>query len=241
MTVLLGTSGWTYPSWTGPFYPADLNPRLRLEWYAERFATVELNASYYRWPRDATFEGWRKRLPAGFELTVKAPKSLTHNKKLLEPERWTDAIVRSLGALGERRGPFLLQLPPSLARNDDRLSYALGQFPDWLRIAVEFRHDSWVHDDVFALLERHRAAYVVMSGAKLPCHLRVTTDFAYVRWHGPDHDHLYGGSYSDDDLHWWADRIHEWESGGVKVYGYFNNDMNGYAVENAARLRTYLY
>ncbi|WP_106850239.1 DUF72 domain-containing protein [Blastococcus sp. Marseille-P5729] len=241
MTVLLGTSGWTYDSWTGPFYPAELPARRKLEYYAQTFATVELNASYYRWPKDATFTGWRERLPEGFELTVKAPKSLTHNKKLREPERWAEIITRCMELLGDRRGPLLLQLPPNLGRDDGRLAYALSRFPDWLRIAVEFRHDSWLHEDVFALLQEHQAAYVVMSGAKLPCELKVTTDFGYVRWHGPDHEHLYGGSYSDADLRWWAERIHEWESGGVKVYGYFNNDMNGYAVENAQRLRSYLY
>jgi uncharacterized protein YecE (DUF72 family) len=107
-------------------------------------------------------------------------------------------------------------------------------------VAVEFRHDSWLDDAVFALLEQHGAAYVVMSGARLPCVLRATAPFVYVRLHGPDHDHLYGGSYSDDDLRWWADRIGEWTSSGRHVWAYFNNDGAGHAVRDALRLRELL-
>jgi uncharacterized protein YecE (DUF72 family) len=104
-------------------------------------------------------------------------------------------------------------------------------------VAMEFRHPSWHDEAVFALLERHGAAYCVMSGAKLPCLLRATADFVYVRMHGPDTDNLYAGSYRDDDLRWWADRIREWSSAGKEVYVYFNNDGFGHAVRNAATLR----
>ena len=109
--------------------------------------------------------------------------------------------------------------------------------PDWVDVAVEARHPSWQHDDVFALLERHGAANVVMSGAHLPCVLRATSRTVYVRLHGPDHQHLYGGSYSDDDLRWWADRMREWSGGGHDVLAYFNNDGGGNAVRNARTLR----
>jgi uncharacterized protein YecE (DUF72 family) len=102
---------------------------------------------------------------------------------------------------------------------------------------VEFRHPSWDHPDVYRLLERHGAAYCVMSGANLPCILRATAPFVYIRLHGPDHEHLYGGSYSDEDLRWWADRIREWRGAGKDVYAYFNNDGGGNAVRNADTLR----
>jgi uncharacterized protein YecE (DUF72 family) len=104
-------------------------------------------------------------------------------------------------------------------------------------VAVELRHPSWHDDAVYALLERHGAAYVVMSGANLPCVIRATAPFVYVRLHGPDHDHLYGGSYSDDDLRWWADRVREWHDGGRDVLVYLNNDGGGNAVRNARTLR----
>jgi uncharacterized protein YecE (DUF72 family) len=131
-------------------------------------------------------------------------------------------------------------LSPAQSRDDQRLAYFLAQLPPWLRVTVEFRHSSWIHDDVFTLLESYGAAYCVMSGADLPCVLRATADFAYVRLHGPDRHHLYGGSYSEQDLHWWADRIRDWEGGGREVFAYFNNDGHGYAVRNAARLRQLL-
>ena len=116
--------------------------------------------------------------------------------------------------------------------------YFLAALPAWIRVAVEFRHPSWHDEAVFRLLERHGAAYCVMSGARLPCILRQTASFVYVRLHGPDHDHLYGGSYSDDDLAWWAHRIREWEHAGADVFVYFNNDGGGNAVRNARTLRS---
>ena len=108
---------------------------------------------------------------------------------------------------------LLVQLGPGQPRDDARLSYFLRLIPEWVRMAVEFRHPSWHCEDVYRLLETHRAAYCVLSGARLPCVLRVTTDFAYLRLHGPDHQQLYAGSYSDADLGWWADRIREWQAG----------------------------
>jgi uncharacterized protein YecE (DUF72 family) len=109
-----------------------------------------------------------------------------------------------------------------------------------VRLAVELRHPSWDDPAVYELLERHRAAYVVMSGAGMPCVLRATSDLVYIRWHGPDDDVLYAGSYTDDDLRWWADRIAEWAGQGRNVLGYFNNDGHGHAVMNARTLRRLL-
>lgn len=236
----IGTSGWSYDHWDGVCWPPGTPPRDRLAHYAARFDTVELNASFYRWPRDASFAGWRTRLPEGFALALKAPRVLTHSKKLLDPESWLPRVTAGLHELGPRRGSFLVQLPPSLQRDDARLDHFLGALPDWFLPAVEFRHDSWLDDEVFSLLERRGAAFVVMSGARLPCALRRTANDVYVRFHGPDHDHLYAGSYSDADLGWWADRVREWESDGARVWAYFNNDGGGNAVRNAQRLKELL-
>lgn len=118
-----------------------------------------------------------------------------------------------------------------------RLAGFLALLPAWLRVAFEFRHPSWQQEDVFALLEQHAAAYCVMSGAGLPCILRATAPFVYVRLHGPDPHHLYAGSYSDDDLRWWATRLDEWTGQGRDVFAYFNNDGGGNAVRNAETLR----
>jgi uncharacterized protein YecE (DUF72 family) len=235
--VRIGTSGWSYDHWEHVLYPPGLPARQRLERYVEAFDTVELNASFYRWPREATFASWRRRLPEGFRLSVKAPRGLTHAKRLYAPEAWAERIAACWHELGDRRGALLVQLHPGHERDDARLGYFLGRLPSWIRVAVEFRHPSWVDERVFGLLAEHDAAYCVMSGARLPCVLRTTTSWAYVRFHGPDHDHLYAGSYSEADLRWWADRVGEWRAAGQDVYAYFNNDGHGHAVRNAARLR----
>ena len=240
MAVHVGTSGWSYDHWQDVLYPPGTRPASRLGLYTSRFGTVELNASFYRWPRTATFAGWRRRLPSGFVLSVKAPRGLTHAKRLYGPEVWLERIASCWHELGERRGVLLVQLRPDHERDDERLDWFLTRVPSWIRVAVELRHPSWDTDDVYALLERHGAAYCVMSGAGLPCVLRATAPFVYVRLHGPDQHHLYGGSYSDDDLRWWADRIREWTAQGKDVYAYFNNDIGGHAVWNALTLRTML-
>jgi len=234
---MIGTSGWSYDHWTPQFYPPGLPSRDRLARYTASFATVELNSSFYRWPRDTAFRSWQHQLPAGFAMSVKAPRGLTHAKKLYQPEVWVERIARGWHELGRTRAVLLVQLPPALARDDARLAYFLGCLPDWIRVAVELRHPSWVDENVFELLGRHNAAYCVMSGARLPCVLRATADFVYVRLHGPDDDYLYGGSYTEADLRWWRDRILEWDSSGKDVYAYFNNDGHGHAVHNALRLR----
>ncbi len=237
MSIHIGTSGWSYPHWDGVLYPPGTPPAKRLPIYAARFSTAELNASFYHWPRDATFAGWRSRLPDGFALSVKAPRGLTHSKRLYAPEEWVTRLISGCHELGDRRGALLVQLAPGHARDDGRLDYFLARLPSWLRVAVEFRHPSWHDDAVLDILRGRGAAYCVMSGADLPCILRATADFVYLRLHGPDPGTLYAGSYSDHDLRWWADRIGEWDRTGHDVYAYFNNDGEGHAVRNADTLR----
>ena len=235
----IGTSGWVYPHWRGVLYRGD--QRGWLDQYVAEFDTVELNGSFYRWPADARFASWRERVPEGFEMAVKAPRGLTHARRLREPEVWIERITRGLHALDGRRGPLIVQLHPGMERDDERLDAFLGALPAWTRPVVEFRHPSWTDDEtIFALLERHGAAYCVMSGARLPCILHATARLVYVRLHGPDPERLYGGSYSDDDLGWWAERIREWERAGHEVFAYFNNDGEGNAVRNAWTLKRML-
>jgi uncharacterized protein YecE (DUF72 family) len=240
VAVHIGTSGWSYAHWTHVLYPGGLPPSRRLDVYAGRFGTAELNASYYAWPADSAFAHWRRRLPAGFVLSIKAPRWLTHVRRLYGPEAWLARITRGLELLGARRGVLLVQLSPTLAVDHARLDYFLERVPRHLQVAVEFRNPSWHQDSIFSLLEQHGAAYCVMSGAHLPCVLRATARFVYVRLHGPDAHHLYAGSYTDDDLRWWADRLRDWQGMGLDVFAYFNNDGGGHAVRNAARLRELL-
>lgn len=238
--VRVGTSGWSYDHWDGVLYHPGTHPRDRLAAYQAEFDTVELNASYYRWPREASFASWRRRLPPGFLMTVKAPRGLTHARRLYSPEAWVPRIEAGMHALGEKRGTLLVQLPPTMERDDARLDWFLGSLPGWITAAVEFRHPSWHCEEVFGILERRGAVYVVTSGAGLPCILRATHPLVYVRFHGPDEHWLYGGRYGAESMHWWADRIREWTWQGHSVHAYFNNDGDGNAVHDARELKRQL-
>ncbi|WAJ42688.1 DUF72 domain-containing protein [Mycobacterium sp. Aquia_216] len=240
MTVRIGTSGWSYDHWVDVLYPPGTAPARRLARYAEVFDTVELNASFYRWPKDSTFAGWRDRLPTGFTMSIKAHRGLTHYRRLGSPEPWIERFERCWQLLGDRSGVLLVQVHPELQRDahsQARLDSFLERLPPHIRVAVELRHPSWNDPAVYRSLELHRAAYVVMSGAGLVCMPRATTDLVYIRMHGPDSDPIYAGCYSNDELRWWADRITEWDRDGRDVWMYFNNDLGGNAVRNALTLR----
>lgn len=240
MTVRIGTSGWSYHHWNDVLYPPGTPAGRRLARYVEVFDTVELNGSFYRWPRDSTFAGWRDQLPPGFTMTVKAHRGLTHYRRLVSPEPWIERFESSWRTLGDRHGVLLVQLHPEQQRDDARLDSFLQRVPATIRVAVELRHPSWDDPAVFRLLEDRRAAYVVMSGAGLACIPRATTDFVYIRMHGPERDPIYTGCYSDADLQHWADRIAQWGADGRDVWMYFNNDLGGHAVRNALALRELL-
>jgi uncharacterized protein YecE (DUF72 family) len=237
VAVRIGTSGWSYDHWTKVLYPPGLASARRLSHYVEEFDTVELNASFYRWPKDSTFTGWREQLPNGFAMSVKAHRGLTHYRRLAAPEPWIERFERCWQLLGDRHGVLLVQLHPEQRRDDARLDGFLAGVPTSIRVAVELRHPSWDDPAVYALLETRRAAYVVMSGAGLPCIPRATTDLVYVRMHGPDPDAMYTGSYSTEEIRIWAERIGQWNIEGRDVWIYFNNDPHGHAVRNARVLR----
>jgi uncharacterized protein YecE (DUF72 family) len=240
VTVRIGTSGWSYQHWTDVLYPPGLAPAKRLARYVEVFDTVELNASFYRWPKDSTFAAWREQLPAGFTMSVKAHRGLTHYRRLASPEPWIERFDRCWQLLGDRHGVLLVQLHPEQQRDDARLDSFLQQVPASIRVAVELRHPSWNDPAVYQVLEHRRAAYVVMSGAGLACVPCATTDLVYVRLHGPDQDAIYAGCYSDDELRRWANRIGQWDLDGRDVWLYFNNDLGGHAVRNALMLQELL-
>ncbi len=235
----VGTSGWSYDHWGGLLYPAGAPGLKRLDAYAARFGTVEVNNTFYRWPKPPVFANWRDRVPADFVFTIKASRGLSQFRKLNDPDAWLERMAEGVRELGPKLGVLLVQLPPHFPVNLARLEAFLPRVPSGLRVAMEFRHPSWDRGDVYDALGHAGAAYCVMSGAGLPCVLRATAPFVYVRLHGPA-AHLYGGSYSDDDLRWWADRVREWEGQGREVFAYFNNDGHGHAVRNAETLASLL-
>lgn len=233
--VHIGTSGWHYPHWRGTFYPRNLPPRVMLNYYAERFATVEINNSFYRLPAESTLRSWAEGTPAGFQFAVKASRYLTHMKKLKDPEPALGTFLARVEALGAKLGPILFQLPPNWHCDRDRLGTFLGALPVEHRYAFELRDPSWQTPAVYRLLAIHNVACCVYDLAGVQSPIELTTDFAYVRLHGPAGP--YQGSYSGEALARWAARLREWQTLLANVYVYFDNDEAGYAARNALELR----
>src|SRR4051812_3565060 len=177
MAVHIGTSGWSYDHWVDVLYPRKASSLERLDAYARRFQTVEVNNTFYRWPRDEVFATWHDRVPEGFLVSAKASRGLTQFRRLNDPRAWLDRMEGGLRRLGEKRGVLLVQLPLQFDCDLGRLTRFLEQAPSQSRMAIEFRHESWHREEVFAILAEHRVAYCVMSGAALPCVLRATADF----------------------------------------------------------------
>jgi uncharacterized protein YecE (DUF72 family) len=232
MPVLIGTSGWQYKDWRGVLYPPGLPQNEWLARYAESFGTVENNNAFYRLPAPELFERWRDRTPPGFVMAVKASRYLTHVKRLMEPEEPVERLMRSARGLGDRLGPILLQLPPTLRAEPERLDRCLRSFPAGVRVAVEPRHDSWWTDEVRGILTSRGAALCWADRLGRPVTpLWETAPWGYVRLHeGLASPHP---SYGDQALRTWIRRIGAaWAD---DAYVYFNNDMGGAAVRNAVR------
>lgn len=232
--VYIGTSGWSYKSWEKSFYPAKLRATQHFEFYATQFPTVEINLTFYRLPLDSTVQGWCEKAPQGFVYAVKGSRFITHMKKLANLGPGLDKFFGRIKPLQRRIGAILWQLPPVLHKDLPRLKDFLAQLPKTYHHAVEFRHPSWMDEDVFQLLRRYRAAHVSLSSLDMPRHLEVTSDVVYIRFHG-----LEGGfahDYTQRELEPWADHINRQAAAGKTVYAYFNNDANVRAPTNARLL-----
>jgi uncharacterized protein YecE (DUF72 family) len=232
----VGTSGWSYDHWEGLLYPAGFDSLRRLHAYAASFSTAEVHADFRHHPPHAAFTAWQHDTPEGFQLSLFDGSGPAKGGGLTAPDVWAERIATAWEDLGPRQGMVLVHLHPEIQRDEAHLGALLAELPDSVPVAVEFRHDSWLTEDVFALLERHGASYCVMSGAGLPTVLRTTAQRVYLRLHGPDHGAHAAGSYYDADLQTWADHITAWEDAGHEVFAYFANDRDGYAVRNAAKL-----
>jgi len=232
----IGTSGWSYDHWEGLLYPAGFDSLRRLHAYAASFQTAEVHADFRHQPPHAAFTAWQHDTPDGFQLSLFDGSGPARDGGLTAPEAWAERIGVAWEDLGPRQGMVLVHLHPEIERDDAHLDALLGALPDDVSVAVELRHDSWQHEDVYRLLERRGASYCVMSGLGLPTVLRPTAERVYVRFHGPDNGAGAVGSYHDDDLAGWAERIAGWEDAGHEVFAYFSNDVEGYAVRNAAKL-----
>jgi uncharacterized protein YecE (DUF72 family) len=236
VTVWIGTSGWQYDDWRGRFYPAQAPVRLWLEEYASRFAVVESNNAFYRLPGRSTFEAWAERTPDDFVMTVKVSRYLTHIRRLREPREPVGRFVGRIGGLGEKLGPVLLQLPPQLRIDARRLDRTLAEFPTGVRVAVEFRHDSWYTNEIRDLLERHEAALCLADRRGPLTPVWRTTPWTYLRFH--EGRARPRPSYGRAALDSWARRLAEGWTPAEDCFVFFNNDHRGCAPRDAARFAT---
>jgi uncharacterized protein YecE (DUF72 family) len=237
--VWIGCSGWNYPHWRERVYPKGLPPRRWLEHYATLFRTVEVNNTFYRLPARSSVAGWVERTPEDFVFTVKASRYLTHIKRLTDLERGVERFYDCIAPLVEsgKLGPVLWQLPGNFRRDDERLASALEQLPSG-RHCFEFRHQSWFVSEVYALLRNRDAALVIGDDPSRPFQTHeLTAGWTFLRFHRGRRGR--NGNYSQTELEEWKRRIAAWRS-EVDVYAYFNNDWEGYAVDNARWLRRHL-
>ena len=234
----VGTSGWHYAHWKGPFYPEKLPASKMLDFYTRHFDTVELNNTFYRLPVETGLERWRAETPAGFCFAAKGSRFLTHMKKLKDPETGIARFFERVDRLRPKLGPIVFQLPPNWEVDAARLDHFVRALPKRHRYTFEFRNPTWHTEAVFRILRKHNVAFCIFEIAGFASAHHLTADFTYVRLHGPDG--AYQGSYSNSALKEWAARIAEWRKTLRAVYVYFDNDQAAHAVENALALKRML-
>jgi uncharacterized protein YecE (DUF72 family) len=232
--IHIGTSGWHYRHWKGPFYPADLPAGKMLAFYARQFHAAEINNSFYRLPEKETFIQWREAVPAGFLFAVKASRFITHMKKLKDPQEPLAAFLERASVLGDRLGPVLFQLPPRWGCNIERLRTFLEALPGGFRYAFEFRDESWFNTEVYRALTEFKASFCIYDLAGRLSPKEITSDLVYIRLHGPDG--AYQGEYGPQALSGWAGALAAWARQGKEIFCFFDNDQAGYAARDAGRL-----
>jgi uncharacterized protein YecE (DUF72 family) len=238
----IGCSGWNYQHWrNGVFYPPRCAARNWLRWYARFFDTVEINMTFYRLPKPVSVARWVEESPDDFVFALKVSRYVTHIKRLLDVPQHLPILYERIEPLlrSPKLGPLLWQLPPTYACDLDRLAEALEHLHDGHRHAFEFRHPSWFREETYTLLREHGVALVIGDRPQVndfQAH-ELTADFTFVRFHGGTHGA--NGNYAHDELDEWAQRIARW-SREVDVFAYFNNDWEGYAIENALYLKARL-
>ena len=226
MNVYAGSSGYSYKEWKGPFYPKDLPDAQMLRFYGERFRTVEINNTFYRMPKASVLEEWASNVPGDFKFVIKASRQITHIKRLKEVEDSVSYLLKVAGALKERLGPLLFQLPPYLQKDAARLRGFLGLLPKGTRAAFEFRHQSWFDDEIFNLLREHSAVLCIAEAENdLEIPFVSTADWGYLRLRRPD--------YGDPELKEWMQKLRQQNWGDVFVF--FKHEDEGKAPLMAKR------
>jgi len=239
--LIIGTSGWSYNEWVGVFYPNSTTNKL--SYYSKVFATAEVDSTFYSFPSKGLVLGWARYSPDNFVFSVKLPQLLTHEKKLDLSKGVESDLIRFLGLLkplmlSGKLGPVLIQLPPSFSYQSDfeKLKGFLSRSPDDVKFAVEFRHPSWLKDDVWSFLRSRNVANVIVDEPLLPPDTVTTADFAFIRWHGHGSRPWYNYRYSEKELDAWVPKVKDVAARVERTFGYFNNHFRGFAVENSLKM-----
>jgi len=237
--IRIGTSGWSYPAWWGPFFPPSVRKKDALAYYVTQFDSVELNNPFYRTPTLDAVRSWAETAPGTFRFAWKASKFITHWKRLSKAcANSLDLMYSRLEPLGAKAGPVLFQLPPQMKADAQRLSDFAAMLDRRWRYSFEFRDRSWYADDVIDILRAHDLALCISDHADAPAPWVRTASFVYVRGHGPSG--RYHGNYSDKMLEDWAAAIAKWRAQGADAWCFFDNDVKSAAPFDAARLKTLL-
>jgi len=232
MTFWIGTSGYNYPEWKGSFYPEKLPSAKMLPYYAERFSTVEINYTFYRAPNEKIVDGWNKATPEDFKLTLKAPRRITHDRRLRDCGDLVRQFLETAATLGPKLGALLFQLPPNLKKDAPLLDAFLDTFPPRVCAAFEFRHESWLDDEIYERLRRRNLALCVADSERLSTPVIVTADYTYFR--------LRDEGYTPDDIARWGDVMRETTSACREVFVYFKHEEEGKGPEFAKLLMQHL-
>jgi uncharacterized protein YecE (DUF72 family) len=232
MIYHLGTSGWSYSDWRGKFYPEEMAQREWLSYYAQHFSTVEINMTFYRFPKPEMMKGWLDKTPPNFTFTLKANRQITHLKKIKGVKSQVKYFYILADSLKERLGCILFQLPPSLTFDLDLLQDFLLTLSPQYKNVIEFRHESWYREEVYELLRAHNIIFCVVSAPELPDRIVETSEISYYRFHGRIGWYKY--NYSEEELEDWSEAIKKTKA--KECYAYFNNDYQAHAIWNCKRL-----
>jgi len=236
--IHIGTSGWSYQHWKGIFYPPKLKATEWIRFYSSHFMITEINGSFYKLPSKETVIEWTQKVPKEFLFCPKMSRFLTHMKKLKDPEEPLERFFGIFEPMKRKLGPVLLQLPPQLKFNYDKAEHLYHLMKSKYRryeFVMEIRHDSWLQEESLTLMTKYDIGLVIsQSGERFPYSEMITAKNIYVRFHGPQQ--LYASSYSDALLKEFARKFRKWEKQGHVVWAFFNNDIFGYAIEDAKRL-----
>lgn len=233
--IHIGTSGWNYKHWKGAFYPENIPERKWLEYYTNKFETVELNSSFYHLPKEKTVANWHDNTPEGFLFSCKASRYITHIKKLDDPEESLKKFFDVISGLKEKLGVVLFQLPPNLGYDINRLGNFTDALPSGYKYTFEFRHPDWWRDETYDVLEKNKMAFCIYELGEIKTPRITTCNTVYIRLHGPGKK--YKGNYDARAIKLWASLFAGWKGEGKEIFCYFDNDEKGYAVRNALELK----